>query len=640
MLDQLRRLVSPSGQPPSVPPNSNDRQRWSRAEKPSQPQPLHRPLAATGSLGRVATYSVAPHLQRMRPHPPQLIYGPNGRVIAYDEWMKEAPHVAHVPPKVPVSRHLSATPTSKYLKDRCGSRAEVFVHPTAYRQADASHGHRRLLPSRSLDSIHPHLVRPPPAKARGPDGADASSKSSGSKFRDFLQKIKDSVSSAPSSNSRGRNSRDLSPSEWLLHRPSPTKKTELSQQQQQHNHRPSTPGVAAIRKIFSRSPSPALAPPKRPGTLTRLSSNFMAQFRPAQQPTGTKSRSPSRSSSADSSSRGRRGSDDRSNSSDIAKVYKILGEPPNIVHTHSTASPKSEKRLSLLNSLRGDPDGATFPRETDVRRADELSTQQLQRTDDVKVSDDSAVMKRKGSAGKRKYIKRRDAKPSFRVRRRQSQRHRRSRRSRKKKDKDPYPTTSSALSGAKLVSDWTYLPIPTSTLVKEEPVKVNQEAKKKETELAAERDGWESDLYQVLIERPRRHLPPPMWDPLIFVPPERRRHGGSVAVTNGNPSPPADSCSQSSSTAARTASEVPIPSASRSPTPSPAPSSQAISERIKRPAFTSSRKVASRAPSAGNQRQGAGRPKLVVRRASLNNGSYRYKRVGHRSSGAGGELAH
>jgi hypothetical protein len=49
-------------------------------------------------------------------------------------------------------------------------------------------------------------------------------------------------------------------------------------------------------------------------------------------------------------------------------------------------------------------------------------------------------------------------------------------------------------------------------------------------------NGWESDLYQVLVDRgqPRRSgpLPPPMWDPLIFIPPERRRSSAATITLN------------------------------------------------------------------------------------------------------------
>ena len=82
----------------------------------------------------------------------------------------------------------------------------------------------------------------------------------------------------------------------------------------------------------------------------------------------------------------------------------------------------------------------------------------------------------------------------------------------------------SSQSGAKLVSDWTYLPLP-SGLNRQSGGDSGPAFESLERQPENASGTWETDLYQVLSEAVgpnRRNLPPPMWDPLIFVPPERR----------------------------------------------------------------------------------------------------------------------
>jgi len=484
MLDHLRRLVSSGGD--GVHPNESTRNSGR----------LH-PGALTrtngGSLGRQAIYSVpslpATHTrlcaqQSAYPNPsagsavPVVAYGHYAAipvvyghpVVAYDQWLRYGLHPKLVRQR---SAHPDVPDVAAITKNR--SKHSFQANSTM----------QRLASSRSLDSIHPHRI------AQHPTKNEPEVKSSASKVKNFFQRIKVSVSGGGSSERKP----EVTSADWLLHRPSPSKSV---------NHpspRYATPKISAFRRIFTRSSSPIPA----------------------------------------------------------VKSGSVSSDPP------------EKDRF-----LRGDPDGATFPRDcpadppesnifsyiTGINKIMQKIPQRpvtpvpLQAASlslsanppplpstplPVSVTPTPLAASPASPATppllakmplKRKYAKKAD--PVFRVRRRQSQlrrsgRLRRSRRSGRKK-RGSHKKTEVAIkqSGAELVSDWTYLPLPTSLCNPDEEV---QEISSTD----ADADGWESDLYQVLADRaPRRHPPPPMWDPLIFVPPERRRNSGSSAPIQAN----------------------------------------------------------------------------------------------------------
>lgn len=225
------------------------------------------------------------------------------------------------------------------------------------------------------------------------------------------------------------------------------------------------------------------------------------------------------------------------------RIFTRSSSPGPAVKSGSISSDPPEKD----RSLRGHPDGATFPRDCPANPPESDSPTHITGVEKIleKIPELPATPPLLPSArpsvptipvnpsplppkmiSRRKYTKKVD--PVFRVRRRQSQlrrsgRLRRSRRSgRKKRSNHKKTELQTKQSGAELVSDWTYLPLSTNLH--------NPEEVEEASSADADADGWESDLYQVLADRaPRRHPPPPMWDPLIFVPPERRRNGSSAA---------------------------------------------------------------------------------------------------------------
>ena len=452
MLDQLRRLVSSSGD--GAHPNESARNSGRNSGR-LYPGVLARTNG--GSLGRQAIYSVpslpATHArlrtqQSAYPNPsagsavPVVAYGHYAAipvvyrhpVVAYDQWLRYGQQ-----PKL--SRQRSAHPD---VPDVAAIAKKRSQHPFP-----AESTTQRLASSRSLDSITPHRIEQHPAK----DGPQV--KSSASKVKNFFQRIKVSVGGGGGSAERKP---EMTSAEWLLHRPSPTKSVKNP------SPRHPTPRMTALRRIFTRSPSPIPA-----------------------------------------------------------------------VKSGSLSSDPSHKD----RSLRGDPDGATFPRDCPANPPESpraITSVPLPATPSplpVIPATPSPLPIIPATPPKRKFAKKVD--PVFRVRRRQSQvrrsgRLRRSRRSgRKKRSSQKKNETPSQQSGAKLVSDWTYLPLPTSLH--------NPEAAEESSSADADADGWESDLYQVLVERaPRRHPPPPMWDPLIFVPPERRRNSGNGAPIQPNAS--------------------------------------------------------------------------------------------------------
>lgn len=529
MLDQLRRLVSGSsnngGHNDGIPPSGNQRQ--SRNHIPSSG-------SRSGSLSRLTAYALHPqHSGRVRmqlsygvvpvsygPPPPVVGYSRNGRpVVGYDPWYQvryQSAHPPHpAPPRTPVARQLSARPdltpppplsTSSAGKKKLDKeRKDVFHHPTLRRDTVVPNSRNRLVSSRSLDSIHPHRIHPVKEKQ------DVEVKSSSKKVKDFFQRVKDSVSNG-SSQSNKTGGQGQRTDEWLLLRPSLADSSKPLPPPQ----RPTTPGIAAFRKIFSRSPSPTpiatSTPVKKP--LSSTKSLFQQIIRP---------RSRSVSSTASLSVRSH-----STHSGGIRTKAAASTTDLNVVHQAGSTQ-------------RGHPDGATFPRDS-PHPPIELNNEIYAPVSEP--AQPTVILPGQNGQSKRsKFVKKTDQQPAFRVRRRQSQlrrseRKRRSsrRRSGRKKNrskklgstKGSQLGSQSALSGAKLVSDWTYLPLPTSFT----PTAIEEPVVTKELETAVQQDdGWESDLYQVLVDRPRRSLPPPMWDPLIFIPPERRR---STVAVNGS----------------------------------------------------------------------------------------------------------
>lgn len=541
MLDQLRRLVSGSttsnsGPTDGIPPSGNVRQ--SRNHGPPSGG------SRSGSLSRLTAYALHPqHSGRVRmqlsygvvpvsygPPPPVVAYGRNGRpVVGYDPWYQVRYQQAHPPPRTPVGRQLSARPdlapppppsnsSSGKKKSDKEQRIDVFHHPTLRRDTVVPNGRNRLVSSRSLDSIHPHRIYPAKEKAN----VEVEVKSSSKKVKDFFQRVRDSVSNGSSqSNRSGQGQRT---DEWLLLRPSVADSSKPPPQPQQ---RPTTPGIAAFRKIFSRSPSPTpvatSTPVKKP--LSSTKSLFQQIIRP---------RSRSVSSTASLSV--------RSQSTQSGGIRtKVAASTTDLNGIHPAGS-----------TQRGNPDGATFPRDS-PHPPPEFHEIYAPASEPARPT--VILPSQNGQSKRPKFVKKVDQQPAFRVRRRQSQlrrseRKRRSsrRRSGRKKNrskklgstKGSQLGSQSALSGAKLVSDWTYLPLPTSftpAVVKEPVVSKEPESAHPSTSVVQD-DGWESDLYQVLVDRPRRTLPPPMWDPLIFIPPERRRStvvNGSSILSDSQP---------------------------------------------------------------------------------------------------------
>ena len=535
MLDQLRRLVgsSSNGQSDGIPPSGNvSAVRQSRNH--GQPSASSR----SGSLSRLTAYSLHPqHSNRLRMQlsyvpvsygPPVVAYGRSGRpVVGYDPWYQvRYQQPLPPPPRTPVGRHMSARPdlappppppstTSGGKKKPEKERSkDVFHHPTVRRDTVAAppNSRNRLVSSRSLDSIHPHRIHPPKEKPAPPE---VEVKSSSKKVKDFFQRVKDSVSiGASQSNRSGHGQRT---DEWLLLRPSVANSNKPLLPPPP---RPTTPGLAAFRKIFSRSPSPTplatSTPIKRP--LSSTKSLFQQIIRP------------------------------RSRSVSSTASLSVRSQSTHSGGIRTKMAMASTTDLSVVNpagggTQRGHPDGATFPRDLPnlPMESSEIYAPASEPVQPTIILPSSLQAKRP------KFVKKIDQQPAFRVRRRQSQlrrseRKRRSsrRRSGRKKNRSAKKLGSSkgsqmgsqsALSGAKLVSDWTYLPLPTSftpAATVEEPAPVKKE--EEPTVVVDQDDGWESDLYQVLVDRPRRTLPPPMWDPLIFIPPERRRS----TVINGS----------------------------------------------------------------------------------------------------------
>jgi hypothetical protein len=263
-----------------------------------------------------------------------------------------------------------------------------------------------------------------------------------------------------------------------------------------------------------------------------------------------------------------------------------------IRHFNRMMKEKSKTDLNIVHRndagsiRRGNPDGATFPRDSPFHLAGTESSDLLIYAPASEPAISSSVMtttsnnsnnnnnnnsNNKNPSKKTKFVKKIEQPVAgFRVKRRQSQlrrseRKRRSSRHRSGRKKSSRNSSSgskklgsskgsqlgsqSALSGAKLVSDWTYLPLPTSFTPVEEAKPRTASLKivcdppetksTPPTAISNEEDddnGWESDLYQVLVDRgqPRRSgpLPPPMWDPLIFIPPERRRSSAATIALN------------------------------------------------------------------------------------------------------------
>lgn len=588
MLDQLRRLVngsSNSGQTDGIPPSGHVRQ--SRNQGPSSGGSTR-----SGSLSRLTAYGLHPqHSGRMRmqlsynvvpvsyvapPHPVAIAYGRNGRttVVGYDPWFQ-----VRYPqqPRTPVGRQVSVRPDlaplppssdssgkkKKQLESSKDRNKEEFRHPTIRRETVVPSHRHRLLPSRSLDSIHPHRIHSHQSQEKQ-ISPEVEAKSSGKKMKEFFQRVKDTVSNSGTTNghpaNRSGDEHGHRTDEWLLLRPGVNANS--TKPLPHPPQRPTTPGMTAFRKIFSRSPSPPPAvngsmamasPTKKP--LSSTKSLFQQMIRP-------RSRSVSSTASLSIQSH----STAHSGGGGAIRNFRFTKEKSktdlNIVHRNDAGSIQ-----------RGNPDGATFPRDSLLHQCGTESSELLIYAPASEPSKPSTALPSNNNPSKRtKFVKKIEQPAAgFRVKRRQSQlrrseRKRRSSRHRsgRKKSSRNSPAdggkklgsskgsqlgSQSALSGAKLVSDWTYLPLPTSFVpvedtkpihrraeVKEEPVKIAESKMKSELiELSQhDGDGWESELYQVLADRgqPRRSgpLPPPMWDPLIFIPPERRR--SSAAALN------------------------------------------------------------------------------------------------------------
>ncbi|KAI9553366.1 putative disco-interacting protein 2 isoform X2 [Daphnia sinensis] len=596
MLDQLRRLVNGSsngGQTDGIPPSGHVRQ--SR----NHHHPSSGGSTRSGSLSRLTAYALHPqHSGRMRmhynvvpvsyvapppPHPVAVAYGRNGRttVVGYDPWFQ-----VRYPqqPRTPVGRQVSARPDlappppqqappssngssgkkkkqtqqSESSKDR---NKEEFRHPTIRRETVVPNNRHRLVPSRSLDSIHPHRIHHHRSSQEKQISAEVEAKSSSQKVKEFFQRVKDTVSNAGTTNghhqqqpNRDGGGQGHRTDEWLLLRPSVNANS--SKPMPHPPHRPTTPGMTAFRKIFSRSPSPTAGPTSTPikKPLSSTKSLFQQIIRP---------RSRSVSSTASLSIQ----SHSTAHSGGAIRNFRLSKEKSktdlNIVHRNDAGSIQ-----------RGNPDGATFPRDSPFHQSGTEPSELLIYAPASEPTKPSSMMtmnnNNNNNPSKRtKFVKKIEQPAAgFRVKRRQSQlrrseRKRRSsrRRSGRKKrnsssgghkklgsSKGSQLGSQSALSGAKLVSDWTYLPLPTSFVPVEEAsthrraeiVATSQQSSVKETkceiksEELSHHDDWESDLYQVLADRgqPRRSgpLPPPMWDPLIFIPPERRRSSAATTV--------------------------------------------------------------------------------------------------------------
>lgn len=246
MLDQLKRLVGGSGstnsgvQADGIPPSGNRHQ--------GRPHHGQSAQSRSGSLSRLTAYALHPHHQqqsaRLRMQlvvpvayaPPAVVaYGRNGRPVpvGYDPWYpvryQQQQQQQHQP-RTPVSRQLSARPDlasstpsgSKKKLDK--DHKDVYHHPTLHRDSVVPNGRSRLVPSRSLDSIHPHRIHPLKEKqplSSQPPPLPVENKSSSKKMKDFFQRIKESVAGSnhhhPSNNRSGQGQRT---DEWLLLRPS------------------------------------------------------------------------------------------------------------------------------------------------------------------------------------------------------------------------------------------------------------------------------------------------------------------------------------------------------------------------------------------------------------------------------------
>ena len=318
MLEQLRRLVSSNGGEQQQQPSA------SRHHLPPQ-VPFHHALAprSSGSLGRMTAYNVgggggAPHLPVHRvvsyavPVRPVVAFDRNGRPVVYEPWItfnqhyhaqqqhqqqQQQQHQRHQM----LARQTSAGPellsvansSSKKLKSNGNTSSNLKTtkknnsrqvpppdvmhhrHPTVQRRCPAvaspsANQQNNLTPSRSLDSIHPRRIvqqpvkesvckttSPPPTPPPPP-----LLQSTGSRVKDFFQRLTRSTSSSGSNSSvrrkQEKQGETQSSADWLLQRPS----VHRQQVNQQHNHqRPSTPGANAFRRLFG--PSSPVQPQSR-----------------------------------------------------------------------------------------------------------------------------------------------------------------------------------------------------------------------------------------------------------------------------------------------------------------------------------------------------------------------------------------
>ncbi len=552
MLEQLRRLVSndPNNRGEGIPPSGSGRNRNGTSYHQPPPMSAQQRQQRSGSLNRLSGYAVHPIAHyNPTPHgrmparmqlsyvapPPVVAYGRNGHPIVYDQWVRYSQYPLHQQRQY--QQHLPVTrqSTSAFPDLNGGSRmtkktqvsppdlaAEAFL--AGNKQQSGVHQRQRLRPSRSLDSIHPHRVSTKPPLLN----ENSNGRSSSKKMKDFFHRVRQSVSGASFGNSQKLTSdRDVTSAEWLLLRPSAVTKTGDSPVRTAATpQRPTTPGLAVIRKMFSRSPSlgttPAAVSPVEKRPLSSAKSLFQ-QFLPNNSSLST---------------------------SDLS--------------TKADAKPSSSIVADVVR--RGDPDGATISRDLkdsvsedggEDRSISNINPSLPPHPPPPSVSTPPSVLSQWKQRSK--AMSKKPEAPAFRIRRRNSQlrrsaHKRRSMRQSGRKKKSRLLTSAvsrSSLSssqialsgGAKLVSDWTYLPLPTTfepaveppsapieistpkTCAKEEESpELGTDSVKEEAE-SKEGAAWENDLYQVLVDRPRtrRLLPPPMWDPLIFVPPERRR---------------------------------------------------------------------------------------------------------------------
>lgn len=382
-----------------------------------------------------------------------------GQLVAYEDWL-----------------HGGGTGADKLLNDWQKSYADHVRRQTQLSRTDRTpalleHGgdKQRLAACASLDDLQRRTAVAPPTPAE--------QTKNGSKLKGIIQKIKDSVSSSASL-STSRCQPTVS-TDWLLGRPSAAKKVDGAP-----TERAGTPVVNALRRMFSRPPpdfdgrGDCDDRQKDDWLLERSDPTKKAHVVAAQ-----KAAQPITPTT-------------------VSALRRMFSRPPAVIASIAPADPPGgDVEVGIASPI-----------------SDEVVTDQCSTISDIGDMATAAYATNPAYAKRKWMLSRRRVRRRWRIQ--QSQRGHPAQQRRRNVSAQRHaasfaavggrgPCQPCALSGAELVSDWTYLPIP----------KLSQQQKReRKAQHVNLRNEWDDDLYQVLVDRPRRYLAPPMWDPLIFTP--------------------------------------------------------------------------------------------------------------------------